>query len=107
MSQNGVAVTNAWRLSSKQSNTSCIFQAKSSEQRDKWIGYFLQERKIVYETTSGNELLFSEDFYMSCISRIRAIQDCALDKYSKTKNATTSVISQKRKLLPNFVQELL
>ena len=53
VSYNGVAVKNAWRLSSKQNNTSCLFQAKSSEQRDKWIGYFLQERKIVYETTSG------------------------------------------------------
>ena len=57
VSQNGVVVKNAWRLSSKQNNTSCLFQAKSSEQRDKWIGYFLQERKIVYETTSGIYIL--------------------------------------------------
>lgn len=63
--QNGTVVKNAWRLSSKQTNTSCLFQTKSSDQRDKWIGYFLQERKIVYETTSGetNSLFL---IFLSC-----------------------------------------
>lgn len=60
VSQNGIAVKNAWRLSNKQSNTNCLFQAKTLEQREKWIRYFLQERKIVYETTSANSIPLEE-----------------------------------------------
>lgn len=60
VSQNGMSVKNAWRLSDKQNNTSCLFQAKTLEQRDRWVRYFLQERKIVYESTTGNSIPLEE-----------------------------------------------